>query len=497
MPYFHPANKRCVKSSWLAVNTAGLLLVASFSLQAQDNSRALLVTGIQTDYGDVVTQGGPLGEFGVEDLCRNSGTLGWAMGSIVDEVQRSMVNAGSPINLDDIQRMPGAPTRPGIEEGLRTARDSLCRGEPAQSVQPFVIAYSSCRMAMVTPRNAMDMYLPPGQAQATMSMADYAERQVVYVDLKRDLDAAAGVLGSGWTNSVQMTAPTDGGERIGYDTTRYNFEYSGSPGGGGGIGGLLGNSISVSNTGQIWVSDDVPGVGIVQSFYQNLTNEVSRDEASAGIFSGMIENMGGMLREGLPLEMDSTVTSTIMGRTSVSGRSHMLVTGIEVVNINPQWCSQSLMPPDYPVVDINQQIQQSMQDAGVDSAELNEAMQELNRAMEQMTPEQREMMERMGMGSMMEQATGGTAALPAPSVAPAQPAPSASGLSAALRSDNPTETAQNYLQALGYETGNASGELSIETTIAISQYQAENGLEVTGEVSAALVDRLAADVDRL
>jgi hypothetical protein len=207
--------------------------------------------------------------------------------------------------------------------------------------------------------------------------------------------------------------------------------------------------------------------------------------------------MGGMLREGLPLEMDSTVSSTIGGRTSVSGRSHMLVTGIEVVNINPQWCSQSLMPPDYPVMDINQQIQQSMQDAGVNAAELNEAMQEFNRAMQQMTPEQREMMERMGMGSMMEQATGGAVALPAPSAAPAQTAPSASGLSVALRSDDLTETTQNYLQALGYETGNTSGELSIETTIAISQYQAENGLEVTGEVSAQLVDRLAADVDRL
>lgn len=497
MPYLLSVNKRRLKSRWLAVNSAWLCLVASFSLHAQDNSRALLVSGIQTDYGEVVTQGGPLGQFGVEDLCRSSDTLGWAMGSIVDEVQRSMVEAGSPIRLDDIQRLPGAPTRPGIEAGLRTARDNLCRGEPAQTVQPFVIAYSSCRMAMVTPGNAMDMHLPPGQAQATMSMADYAERQVVYVDLKRDLDAAAGVLGSGWSNSVQMTAPTDGGERIGYDTTRYNFEYSGGPGGSGGIGGLLGNSISVSNSGQIWVSDDVPGVGIVQSFYENLTNEVSRDEASAGIFSGMIENMGGMLREGLPLEMDSTVTSTVMGRTSVSGRSHMLVTGIEVVNINPQWCTQSLMPPEYPVVDVNQQIQQSMQGSGVDSAELNETMQELNRAMEQMTPEQRAMMERMGMGSMMEQATGGVGALPSAPSAPAQSAPSASGLSAALRSDNPTETTQNYLQALGYETGNASGELSIETTIAISQYQAENGLEVTGEVSPALVDQLAADVDRL
>ncbi|XOV83512.1 MAG: peptidoglycan-binding domain-containing protein [bacterium] len=504
MAHFRSSIPQRLKSVANVAIATGLLVMMPISLHAQDNSRALLVSGIQTDYGEIISQAGALGQFGAEDLCRNSDMLGWAMGSLVDEVQRSMVNAGAPITLDGLQFIEGAPTRAGVAQSLRTARDNLCQDQPAMSVQPFVIAYSSCRMAMVTQQNAMDMHLPPGQAQATMSMADFTERQVVFVDLKRDLDAAAGVLGSGWTNSVQMTGATDGGERIGYDTTRYNFEYTGGPGGAGGIGELLGNSVSVSNRGQVWVSDEVPGAHIVQSFYDNLTNEINRDEASSGIFSGMIENMGGMLREGLPLEMDSTVTSSIMGRTTVSGRSHMLVTAIELVDVNPQWCTQSLMPPDYPVMDVNAQIQQSMQESGVDAAQLNEAMEEFNRAMQQMTPEQRQMMERMGVGNMMEQATGGAAGLSVPHSAPAAPAaaaaqaaPSTPGLSAALRSDNPTETVQNYLQALGYETGGASGELNIETTIAISQYQAENGLEVTGEISDQLARRLAADVDRL
>jgi peptidoglycan hydrolase-like protein with peptidoglycan-binding domain len=55
---------------------------------------------------------------------------------------------------------------------------------------------------------------------------------------------------------------------------------------------------------------------------------------------------------------------------------------------------------------------------------------------------------------------------------------------------------QNHLDALGYDTGNTSGELSLETTIAISQFQAEKGLEVTGEVSPQLAGVLSAEVDR-
>lgn len=47
---------------------------------------------------------------------------------------------------------------------------------------------------------------------------------------------------------------------------------------------------------------------------------------------------------------------------------------------------------------------------------------------------------------------------------------------------------------LGYETGNRRGEMSTERIVAISRFQAENDMPVTGEPSAQLAGILAARV---
>lgn len=52
--------------------------------------------------------------------------------------------------------------------------------------------------------------------------------------------------------------------------------------------------------------------------------------------------------------------------------------------------------------------------------------------------------------------------------------------------DELTEIVQQDLTSLGYDTGNTSGELSMETTVAISKFQSENNLDVTGEPSPQL-----------
>jgi hypothetical protein len=54
---------------------------------------------------------------------------------------------------------------------------------------------------------------------------------------------------------------------------------------------------------------------------------------------------------------------------------------------------------------------------------------------------------------------------------------------------------QEYLVILGYEPGNIDGVLDTETTIAISQFQAEQRLEVTGQPSAELARILASGVE--
>ena len=52
--------------------------------------------------------------------------------------------------------------------------------------------------------------------------------------------------------------------------------------------------------------------------------------------------------------------------------------------------------------------------------------------------------------------------------------------------DDLTAMIQTDLAELGYETGNTDGELSMETVVAISKFQAEHDLEVTGEPTPQL-----------
>ena len=52
--------------------------------------------------------------------------------------------------------------------------------------------------------------------------------------------------------------------------------------------------------------------------------------------------------------------------------------------------------------------------------------------------------------------------------------------------DELTQIIQQDLAALGYDTGGVDGEMTMETVIAISKFQSENNLEVTGEASPQL-----------
>ena len=52
--------------------------------------------------------------------------------------------------------------------------------------------------------------------------------------------------------------------------------------------------------------------------------------------------------------------------------------------------------------------------------------------------------------------------------------------------DGLTKIIQEDLAALGYDTGEANGEMNTATIVAISKFQAENNLEVTGEATPQL-----------
>lgn len=67
-----------------------------------------------------------------------------------------------------------------------------------------------------------------------------------------------------------------------------------------------------------------------------------------------------------------------------------------------------------------------------------------------------------------------------------------SGLSTGARADELTMMIEKDLAALGYDTGPVDGEETMETVIAISKFQAEHDMEVTGEVTPQLAGILSA-----
>lgn len=65
----------------------------------------------------------------------------------------------------------------------------------------------------------------------------------------------------------------------------------------------------------------------------------------------------------------------------------------------------------------------------------------------------------------------------------------------APRSPNVVQIIQQHLKTLGYDPGNTTGELTKQTVVAITQYEAANSMPVTGEATPQLAGILSAAVD--
>lgn len=72
-----------------------------------------------------------------------------------------------------------------------------------------------------------------------------------------------------------------------------------------------------------------------------------------------------------------------------------------------------------------------------------------------------------------------------------------SSTSSAGSETNLTQMIQRDLVVLGYDPGSISGEMDVTTAVAISKFQAENNIAVTGEASPQLAGILSARVGAL
>jgi hypothetical protein len=478
---------RNLKFTPLAASCALALLGFTGPAHAADNG--VVLSGYNVQYNSMAVSDSALSR---DQLCGAEGSA-------------TMLNLFNQVG----DRLEGRLTQGGISAGERqseaeAARSELCQSEDSFSVDAYAMTYADCRMTMDTASVLTDISLPPGEASATMSMSDFYRAESSQMTLDRTLEAAGSMASMSMTD-VNWTGPGDSKSIAGHSTTRWDFQYEGAMDlGGESMAAMkaLGLNATFSNTGHGYYSTTAPGMDIVQAFFDKFANQVG-NEGSSSMFGSMLNTMVDMLQKGMPLEMEQTVTTNMGGR-SQGMSSKIKATGLRTVTLAGDYCTRNLVPDYFEVTDINQQMEgmnASMGGASGAGAEgvpnMNESMGELNKMMEQMTPEQREAMKGMGLGSMF----GGDAnkANPAgqPAQAPAGSAPSGSAKSSSadLMTGNMTQSVQMHLQALGYATGNTDGDLSTDTVIAISQFQAENGLEVTGEVTPQLLGILGARVD--
>ena len=78
--------------------------------------------------------------------------------------------------------------------------------------------------------------------------------------------------------------------------------------------------VSVDNRGSAWVSDEVAGIDIVRSFYQNFATQIAAGQGEGSFYGGMMRNMVGMLQHGMPLYTKQTTQSRVAGKAMGSGR---------------------------------------------------------------------------------------------------------------------------------------------------------------------------------
>lgn len=117
----------------------------------------------------------------------------------------------------------------------------------------------------------------------------------------------------------------------------------------------------------------------------------------------------------------------------------------------------------------------------------------LGQAMQNMTPEQQEALGGLGLEGLVPGMSQQPEAAPAGSAGGATS--QSASMSSQLTTDDMTQSVQLHLQYLGIDPGNTSGELSVDTQIAISEFEASKGMKVTGEVTPQLLGILSAEVD--
>lgn len=459
----------------LFVRTSATLVVAiAAPTMGQSSEQGLVLVGYNASYfGDVPMES----EGGVtsQALCGPDG---------INALQKA--SQAVLVRLSGRIPGPGVPTLDEMEDHARAIRTELCQGDGGFDLQPNVVTYSACRMTMDQQVVMTDMRLPGATGEGAMEIADFWKAEVTRVPLYPAAAAAKTASAGQPANAISWTGPGETRQIAGYPATRWGFEYSSDMG----MGGMAGMKVSMTTRGHGYFSKDVPGAELLEKFYQGFATGISFEQGGGSFFEGVMNSWVEVLQRGLPLEMDQTVKSSMSGMgMDSSSRTVLKVASLNQVSLPDDFCTRALVPDYFEITDAGAALSGTGTPPGGTPAggQAESGMSALGSLMEMMNSAKDEGF--AAPGSQQAPAANPTGQSAARSAGGALPS------SAQLTTGNLTQSVQMHLQALGYDTGNTDGELSTETIIAISQFQAEKGMEATGEVTPQLLGILGAEVD--
>lgn len=290
-----------------------------------------------------------------------------------------LAEVGTPVTysqLDDV--------RDRLNEQLDALEGKCDEVEPGAQYQNFKITYAYCRMLMDQNPNLLDIQVPAGGDGQMLAIGG---NEGIRVNLKQAIATTEEkATGKGWSTNIQWTSgPGTSKEIAGYSASQYSFNYHSGMGEGEGLAGMasmmaaaggadmaqymqgaqsgnmmemMAGMISTTNEGSGFFSQSAPGIDIVQSFYNNFATNVDTGTGFSTFFSGQLENLVLMLAKGMPLEMNQTVSSKVMGRIVASGRSLMEVFDVHTVALPSDWCTRDFTPAGVTITDVDEQIEQ-------------------------------------------------------------------------------------------------------------------------------------------
>ncbi|MEP7706099.1 hypothetical protein [Paraglaciecola sp. 25GB23A] len=276
---------------------------------------------------------------------------------------------------------------------------------------PYVIYFTKQAMRMNTPEHSMVWKLSNDGNTAYMAFADHAKKEVT--ELTNLTNIGELNMLSAEYSGFKSSSTGNSDEMLGVNTSEYNYSFSVTMAGPLSLGNIFTNpgggsknsDISSRTSGVAWLSKDIPGYSIIKEFFDKFASGTENDNQSLmnTAIAGFARSMSDMINLGFPLNDSrfsltsgpSSPMSPPILLPSITANQVADVTVLTLTDSMAAYISGGKFPKDYNFVD-----PMKMQDGSDVKFEMPPEVKE---AFEKMTPEQRKMMESMGLDKMMKQ----------------------------------------------------------------------------------------------